>query len=69
MTGSNIIATGCGIALPPLFVDEDSVGQQAKGEIQAIYMKYAICGVVAWFLILVLMRKKPITPPSAGAES
>jgi hypothetical protein len=59
---------GAAIVLPTIFVDEKSVGDEAKDQIFSLYSKYFLASCANAVLIMFFMKGQPERLPSAGAE-
>jgi nitrate/nitrite transporter NarK len=69
MVGINILGVGIGFLVPTLVVQEESLGDVAKGEIQSLYLGYMALSAGCLLLNFVFMRPRPAAAPSSGAEA
>jgi len=61
------IGVGLGFFISPLIVQDKSVGEDAKDQINKLMVMTALVGSVMCALPVLLVREKPSTPPSAAA--
>ena len=68
MIGTNLVSIGTSFMLPTIFVDEQSLGEDAKDEIFYLYSAYFILAATTFVLVFFFMRAQPAEAPSLGAE-
>ena len=68
MIGTNLISIGVTFILPTLFVDEESLGEQAKDQIFYLYFTSFVIAAINFVLVFIFMRAQPKEAPSLGAE-
>ena len=67
MIGTNLVSIGTAFMLPTIFVDEESLGDDAKDEIFYLYSSYFIFAATTFVLVFFFMRARPVEAPSLGA--
>ena len=68
MIGTNLASIGTSFMFPTIFVDELSLGDDAKDEIFYLYSAYFLLAAITFVLVFFLMRAQPAQAPSLGAE-